>query len=380
MADGITNVVYNVTKELAKRGHEVAVYTSDMLDLRGRNTLCPGHSIINGVNVYHLRSVWHSKTLIATPGLLPLLSKSIDKYDVIHIHDCRSFQGISTYLFSRMKNVPFVFQPHGSYLSPLPEFPLKTLAKLALDKLFSDKIMRNASKVVALSQVEAKQYERIGIPAERIVVIPNGIVSSNYDDLPPKGYFREKYNIPKNRKVLLYLGRIHKTKGIDLLIKSFIYLTRNFKCTDCMLIVVGPDDGYLTEAESLLASHGVYDSVLFTGFLDEKDKLGALVDASLFVTPAFHGFPLTFLEACIVGTPIITTTMGDTLDWIDGNVGYVVSPTHYDLAKAACFLLSNTGIATKFSMNGREIARSLFSIEQVVDRIEEVYSEVASIL
>src|SRR3990170_5149563 len=98
VADGITTVVYNVTKELVKRGHEVAVYTSDMLTLHGNGSMNSGHTVINGVNVYHSRSFLRSKTFIATPATLSLLSKNLNSFDVIHIHDCRSFQGISAYM------------------------------------------------------------------------------------------------------------------------------------------------------------------------------------------------------------------------------------------------------------------------------------------
>jgi glycosyltransferase involved in cell wall biosynthesis len=377
VADGITNVVYNITKELAKRGHEVSVYTSNMLDLNSNNTLRSGHLIVNGVNVYHSMSVWHSKTFIVTPGLIPLLSKDLNAYDVIHIHDSRSFQGISAYLFSKIKNVPFVYQPHGSYLPLFSGSLMTTVSRVALDKLVSGSILQNASKIIALSQFEANLYKCAGVSACKIAIVPNGIDLSNYSNLPTKGSFKKKFNIPENKKIVLYLGRLHRTKGIELLIKSYVYLTQTLGCTDCFLVIAGPDDGYLDEAKSLLASLNACDSALFTGYLDEKDKLGAMVDASLFVTPSFFGFPMTFLEACITGTPIVTTTLGDELEWINGNVGYVTAPNPSDMAKAAYGILFNQIQSMYFSERCRSITTT-YSIEKVTDELEHVYEVVAS--
>jgi glycosyltransferase involved in cell wall biosynthesis len=379
VADGITSVVYNVTKELAKRGHEVTVYTSDMADLHGNNSLHSGHLLINGVNVYYSKSVWRSKTFIATPSMFSVLSKNLCNYDVVHIHDCRSFQGITTYLFAKLKKVPYVFQPHGSYFSSLSDSPHTAIAKVVLDKLISGKIIRNASKIIVLSEMEGEQYKRKGVSDRKVVIVPNGISLSEYSDLPPEGYFKKKFGIQDGRKIVLYLGRIHKTKGIDFLIKTFAHLIKAMECNNTLLVIAGPDDGYLAEAKSLATSSGISDSVLFTGFVDGKDKLAALVDADLFVTPSFYGFPVTFLEACAVGIPIITTTLGDTLAWINGNTGFVTQPKYSDFARAAKMIISDVELAEKFSRNCRETVGAFFSIEKVVDKLEQVYLEVTRI-
>lgn len=378
VADGITNVVFNVTKELARRGHEVSVYTSDMLDLHGNNSLSAGHLDVNGVNVYYLHSVWRSKTFIFTPSIFSLLLRNLESFDVIHIHDCRSFQGISTYLFARMKHVPYVFQPHGSYLplENVSDFSGRKIAKLVLDESVSNRILRDASKIIALSDVEAEKYRLGGVPDEKIAVIPNGIDLVDYMHLPPKGSFKKKFNIQQDNKIILYLGRIHKSKGLDFLINAYVHMIKTMKNNNTTLVIAGPDDGYLAEAKSLVNSSGTSDSIIFTGFIDNEDRLEALVDSSLFVTPSFYGFPMTFLEACAVGTPIITTTLGDKLEWMNGNVGYVTPPTCNEVAKAAHRIISDVELAEKFSRNCKKFVGSIFSLRKVVNQLEQVYKEV----
>ena len=377
MADGVTNVVYNITRELAKIGHQVTVYTSDKMDLHSQDSLKARHLLINGVNVHYSRSLWRHKTFIITPSIVPLLSRNLANFDVIHIHDSRSFQGISAYLCAKIKHVPCVFQPHASYLSSSPDSFTEKIARFLLDKSISDRILENASKVIALSQTEAQEYINAGVPKKRIEIVPNGIDVSNFSVLPPPGSFRKRFDMLENKKIVLYVGRIHRTKRIDLLIKAYAYLSKNMECNDSMLVIAGPDDGYLAEAKSLANCLGVSDSVLFTGFLKNEEKVEALVDANTFVTPSFYGFPMTFLEACAVGTPIITTTLGDKLEWINNNVGYMTSPKPHDLAEAIHALISNDQLRQRFSKKCKQLTRSEFSLNKIAHRLECIYRTLA---
>lgn len=377
VADGVTNVVYNVTKELAKRGHKVTVYTSDMLDLHSRDFLKAHNLVVNGVNVHYSRTLWRYRTFIVTPSILPLLSRNLADFDVVHIHDSRSFQGIGAYLLAGIKGIPCVFQPHASYLSSSPDSLYEKIARFLLDKLISDRILENASRIIALSQSEANEYRNIGVPEERIEIVPNGIDVSDFGTLPPTGSFKKRFNMPENKRMILYLGRIHRTKGIGLLIKAYAQLIRNMNYNDSVLTIAGPDDGYLAEAKALVNSLGISDSVVFTGFLDTENRLKALVDADLFVTPSFYGFPMTFLEACAVGTPILTTTLGDKLEWIDGNVGCVTSPNSDDFAKAMYSIISNDQLRQKLSKKCRQLIKSQFSLEKTVARLERIYRTLA---
>jgi len=370
---GVTQVVYNVSKELAKRGHKVEVYTSNALDVNTKIEDKSNLMLVDGIKVYHFPYVMHYYTFFLTPFMISAVRKNLKEFDVIHIHDLRAFQSIVVYYYARKYGVPYVLQAHGS----LPRIMAKRRLKWFYDVLFGYKLLRDASKVIALSRVEADQYRRMGVPEEKIAIIPNGIDLSEYANLPPKGAFKKKFGIPEDKKVILYLGRIHRSKGIDLLIKAYAYLIEKMGNKDAVLVIAGPDDGYLNEAKALADSLGIYNSVMFTGFISSEDKLKALVDADVFVTPSFYGFPMTFLEACATGTPIITTTLGDTLEWINGNVGYVSLPTYSHIAEAIYRIVSDDELHEKFSRNCRGIVRSEFSLEKVVDRLEQVYRAVA---
>lgn len=145
-----------------------------------------------------------------------------------------------------------------------------------------------------------------------------------------------------------------------------------------MLVIAGPDDGYLSEAKALVNSLHINDSVLFTGFISSEDKVRALVDGEVFVTPSFYGFPVTFLEACATGTPIITNTIGD-LEWINGNIGYVVQPIPLNIAKAIYDIITDDELHCILSKNCRDTVRSEFSLEKIVIKLEQVYEELVNV-
>jgi len=371
---GPVKVTYQISRELIKRGHEVVVYTTDAKDFGSRLEI-DSSNIIERMKVHRFRNL--SLALVkkfkfsVTPQLALFARKEVKKFDIIHLHEYRTFQNIVIHHYISKYDVPYILQAHGT----IPRIGKKEL-KWIYDAFFGYRLLRDTSKVIALSRVEAEQYKRMGVPKEKIAIIPNGIDLSEYAELPPKGSFKKKFNIPEDKKVILYLGRIHKTKGIDFLIRAYAHLKNEMKCRDVVLVIAGPDDGYLNDAKASANSLGLYNSVMFTGFISSEDKLMALVDAEVFVTPSFYGFPMTFLEACAVGTPIVTTSLGDTLEWIDRNVGYVAQPTPYDLAEAIYRIISDDELRRRFSKNCIETVKSEFSIDKVVERLEKVYEEI----
>lgn len=372
---GVSKVAYDQVRRLSKRGHDVTVFTTDAY-LNGSHLPKNEPVKIDNFEVYYFDTVRIpiGKMTVNKPIARVYIKQLINNYDVIHLHGSRSpFLHVDVAHYAMKISIPYVIQTHGA----LPTAIGNTLGKKLYDIFFGDKILKNATKILALNKLEARQQRKRGIPPEKIAVIPNGIDLSEYADLRSKGCFKEKFNIPEDKKIILYLGRIHKTKGIDFLVRAYAYLIKKMKYNDAILVIAGPDDGYFDEAKSLSDSLSISDLVLFTGFISSEDKLEVLVDADVFVTPSFYGFPMTFLEACATGTPIITTTLGDTLEWINGNTGYVTSPTYYDLAKAIYTIISGDGLRRKFSRDCRETVSSKFSLEKVVERLEEVYKDVA---
>ena len=215
---------------------------------------------------------------------------------------------------------------------------------------FRNNILQKATKVVALNRFEADQYMRMGVPEEKIAIIPNGLDLSEYANLPPKGAFKSKFGIPEEKKIILYLGRIHKIKGIDFLIKAYAYLINDMHYKEVLLVIAGPDDGYLKEAKSLASALGISKHVLFTGPLYGQDKLEAYVDSDVVVLPSrYETFPMTILEAYACGKPVIASKVGGLEDLIiNGETGLLFEPENVkQLAESIFNLLNGNEVAKK---------------------------------
>jgi glycosyltransferase involved in cell wall biosynthesis len=369
---GPVRVAYDISKELVERGHSVTVYTSDIHKEKTR--VDSAFRKVDGVNVFYFKnlSLYAAKRkMFITPSLISAVKDHIKSFDVVHIHGNRTTQSPILHYFLKKNLVPYIVQAHGG----LRSISGNRLMRL-YDLFFGHDLLRDASKVIALTETEAEQYNKMGVPKERIAIVPNGIDLSGYANLPSRGAFRQKYHIDNSAKVILYLGRIHRTKGLALLIRAYAYIVKTFKTEGTMLVIAGPDDGYLAEMKSLVDSLKISSSVIFTGFIDYQTKIEALVEADVFVTPSYMGFPVTFLEACAAEVPLVTTNLGDKMNWIEGNLGYVTSATDYDLAKAVHAIISDDSLQKKFSRNCRETVRSQFSLSTVVDKLEAIYTDI----
>jgi glycosyltransferase involved in cell wall biosynthesis len=222
----------------------------------------------------------------------------------------------------------------------------------------------------------------MGVPEEKIAIIPNGIDLSEYAVLPPKGAFKRKFSIPEEKKIILYLGRIHKTKGIDFLIKAYAHLINDRHCKDALLVIAGPDDGYLKEAKSLTSAMGISKHVLFTGPLYGQDKLEAYVDSEFCVLPSrYETFPMTVLEAYACGKPVIASEVGGLKDLIiDGETGLLFEAGNIKRLTRSIFnLINGNDVAKEMGLKSKNFVRENFTIEKVAERLEKTYEEVVKI-
>lgn len=371
-AGGVTRVCCEVSQNLANRGHEVTVYTTDGYDSR-LNVPSNKPSYIDGIRVYYFYNLSRflvKKAKLTTPYYLPFVLKNeVTKYDIIHIHEHRTLLAVFVSFYAKKYGIPYVLQSHGSVLPFLQKQKLKKI----FDYFFGYSVLKNATKVLALNETEASQYQEMGTIMNNIKIVPNGINLSNYDNSPMNGTFRAKYSIDPSCKIILYIGRVHKNKGLDLLVNSFSILLK--KIPNSKLVIIGPDDGFKKELELLIVNLNISINVLFTGFVDQNIKIAALVDADIFVTPNFSGFPITFLEACIFGLPIVTTKKGDSLNWINNNIGYVTNYNENDLCEAMIKTLSDNILKEYFASNGKKLILTEFSMDKVIDNIESTYRE-----
>ncbi len=368
---GVTHVVYNVSKELVKKGHEVSVYTSAVLDdFKTKMDHFKNPTNVDGIEVYYFPEIMHYRIFYLTPKIIPCIKRSLKNFDVIHMHDVRSFQSIICHYYAKKYGVPYVLQLHGSALGTIRENKLKWI----IDTGFSSRIVKDSDKMIAITKTESDYYKNIGISDEKIEIVPNGIDLSKYTTLPKRGEFRRRYRIENDEKIILYLGRLNKTKGIDFLVEAFVDLLKQIE--NSRLVIAGPDDGFLAALKKQVQDFGVNDTVLFTGSLHREDKLRAYVDADVYVLPSpYEPFGLTLLEAGACGVPVIASNRCGIANLIK-QFGYVVECDSNKIRDALLKLLNDDELRARLGEIGKDFIKNEFGQDKSIDKLERIYEGV----
>jgi len=300
---GTVNAAYNISKELVKRGHQVTVFTSDTIDRNTRQKV--RYLEHEGIKIYYFKNIsnilaWNR--YVFNPGLIRAIKNNIRDFDIVHLHGTRNFQNIVATHYAKKYDIPYIIQAHGSVM---PFFGKQNIKKL-YDFVWGEKIMRDAKKLIAVSKAEKDQYIKMGLPEKKIEIINNGIELSEYKTLPKRGNFRKKYRIGTDEKIILYLGRLHKVKGLDFLINGFSRLLDNYQ--NVTLVIVGPDDGFLYSLMKQIKKLHIDRKVLLTGPLYKNEKLEVFVDSDVLVYPGLiEIFGLVPFEAIMCGVPVIVS-------------------------------------------------------------------------
>ena len=370
---GPVSSAYHLSKELVKRGHSVTVYTTDALD--AKNRISEEEEIINGIKVRRFKNlsntIAYNHNVFLSPGMLSAARKEARSFDIIHMHEYRTFQNIFIHHYALKHHIPYILQARGSS----PRTMTKQRLKQLYDIIWGFKLLKDAAKLIALVPMEAEQYKSMGASEDKIEIVPNGIDISEFENLPPRGEFRKKWGINDNQKMILYLGRIHKVKGLDLLAEAFAGLSRDLD--NARLVVVGPDDGYLRALKELIKELKVEGKVLFTGPLYQKDKLQAYVDADVYVLPSVYEiFGITVLEALACGTPVVVTDRCGIADVINGQAGLVVPYDKEQLRHALLHTLGNDKLRREFGEKGKLLVCERFNWEKIVEQVEDLYKRV----
>ena len=361
---GDVNVCYSLSKELSKLGHDVTIITTDFEYDQGY-----ARSLEN-VKVKPFRRVANLGMFLYSPDMKGWLRSNIPKYDIVHLHSFRSYQNNIVSKYAKKFNVPYVVQPHGS----LPRIVEKEGLKQLYDVVWGNKILQNAEGIIALTSVEAEQAVTMGVKGNKIRIIANGVDPLQWESVPLQGARRAQHTLPPTPPVRLSLGRLPPLHGADLLGRAFGIVSK--ERDDCILVVVGPDNGSLSELEKITKELNLRGKVVFTGPLYGKDKSAVYCDSDIYVLPShYETFPMTVLEAWAFRKPVIVTENCGIKDLVHGS-GQVVQPNPQDLASALQEYLQQDSLRHRHGQNGYNKLYESLSIQTTVDCVEDLYREV----
>lgn len=296
-------------------------------------------------------------------------------FDLVHVHSIWSYPAYAAYCSARKRGLPYMFTIHGE----LSDWGLrqKALKKRTYRFFVLDRMLREAGALHAITRAEKEQVRKLGFKSP-VVVAPNGIEQSGFAELPAPQNLVRRFPELEGKRVILFLGRLHPKKGLDILARSFSRLAGRFD--DLMLLVVGPDKfGTRKNMEAILRSKRLLDRTVFTGLLTGEDKLAALSCADLFVLPSHSDVRgIAVLEAMAARLPVIITTGCEFPEVAEYEAGLVAEADEASIADAMARLLADTELRRHMGQQGHKLVTERYTWQAATATMSELYRTLAA--
>lgn len=356
---------YEISRRVAKRGHEVCVLTC-------RFPGQPAEEEIDGIRIYRVgltrnprtggarRSIWPIFHYIFKTAQMAVFSSP----DLIHSN--AYFPVFPGVIGSMLDDVPLVSTFHDVFtLKGWIEAQdsaawglLGYLTNFISARLPSDEI-------IAVSTQCRQKLVALGVPEEKITVIPNGVNLGMFDSV----------RVEKIPHQILYVGRLVNYKHVDWLIKAFVDVLKEIP--DATLKIVG--DGPERRSLELLARQlAIADKITFTGLTPTYEAVvGYFKESEVFVLPStVEGEGIALKEAMAAHLPVIGINVAGSgvLSLIrEGENGFLVPPGHPEqIAERLVQLLQDRGLREKMGAAGRKFVEK-FDWDVIASRTLEVY-------
>lgn len=308
------NGVFHETQvqELKKHGIEVTVicpvpYNLPVLRLlKKQYQLTPTSSVYerNGITVYRPKYTaypgqlrWSQPDRRIAKAVLATIKENNLIFDLIHAHFAMPSGGACRIVAEKLKK-PWVLTLHGSDVHIYPTF------SKGAEKIFC-KTVQSANKVIAVGKNLAdKAKEKTG---RESIVLPIGIDLSKFrHPLISKRHVRKQLNLPDDKNIILFVGRLVKEKGIVELAESLAYLPE-----DTVIFFIGNGPERVT-----LQQHPMYNKQLFLlGEMENEQVVDYMYASDIFALPSYsEGMPTVMIEAISLKIPVVCTSVGGIPD------------------------------------------------------------------
>ena len=317
---------------------------------------------------------WHSINAIYYRYMLPIgakawLNKNIANYDIVHISKNLSLLASMAAKAAYKNNIPYVFSGMGLVDMHNRSRVLKRIFR----KYLTIPMMRHASACIAVTEDEKIDLINSGVLPELVNIIPNGILLEEFlhkDD----DEFRRKNNLD-DRKIMLYIGRMHPIKGVDLIIDAF---EKNYtKLKDWILVLVGTETSYRKQMEEKVVANKLTGSVVFLNPLYGKDKSEAYHAAEFIVIPSIKdAMTIIAPEAACCAKPVLITNTSKFPELSECGGAIEVDPTVVALSDGLNILTDDDFDRAGMGKKGYEYVKKNYLWENLVNKYRDVFNSV----
>ena len=298
------------------------------------------------------------------------LSELVRSADIIQMTNHWTVINALAFYYARRYQKPYIVCPAGA----IPIFGRSRALKTFYDRVVGRAIIRQAAACVAVSPNEIEHIRIYGVPEKKISVIPNGIDPDDFVLRDDEG-FRHKYGLPEE-PFILFMGRLNRIKGPDLLVDAFIQALRT-KHIPHHLAFAGPDSGMLHELRAITAREGLEGRIHFLGYLGGVDKSHAYHAADFLVIPSRQeAMSIVVLESGIAGSPVLLTDQCGFNDITSVQGGMVVPASVEKLRAGLMAMTADPGQLEVMGRNLERYVRENFLWEHAAKRHLELYSSI----
>ena len=374
---GILFLGVDIARELSNENHEVTIYTTD-LDFANNpktfNKKLPREENIHNFKIKRSH-VWFSiRLFFVNPGMYFCMIN--DQQDIIHTIGIRSFQSFVAALVAKKKKIPLFVSDQGG-LTTHPDLQTGSMWTKILYKIQSPMIrfiINQAEKIIAANEYEKKIFSKL-TDENKIEVVRNGI---NLENMKSSVDFKKKYAI--NHDYFLFLGRFHKVKGIDILLKAMQLIKNNHLMSDVKLVIMGVDFGFEDEMLKMIKEMNLDNIVKVIKNPPREDVIAAYKESEFLVLPSrWELSPLTPLEGFAFKKPTISTKAHGipyTLD--DGKNSILVESENFnELGEKIIELLNDKTKCKELGMNGYEHVHKTCNSQEMVQHMLRIYENAA---
>jgi len=361
----VKNLLLPLIDRLVQEGYEVEICCTPGKDSKKLEEL--GYKF---KYVYIDRKINILSNLKSLIGLYRVMKDG--KYDIVHVHT--PLASALGRIAAKLAHIPIIiYTAHGFYFHenmPKLEYKIFTLLEKILGKYFTDYIF-------VQSEEDYKTAKQLGIIGEdKITCISNGIDLEKFNLENVRidtGAFKSVLGIPPEGKVITFIGRLVKEKGILDLFDVFIKLAKDYN--DIYLLIVGDvspnerDTRTKERIEDILEDKNIGGRLIMAGYRDDIPEILKISD--IFVLPSYReGLPRSIIEAMAMSKPVIATNIrGCREEVVDGITGFLVSPGDLNgLYSSIKKILDNPELARELGSNGRRRTEELYDEQKVIEK------------
>ena len=369
------NVTYGLTttEALRDRGHEISFIHFDSSGSTSTETASTGAASSPDVVLPYL--VKSQVYTIPSPGAQRELRESLERLRPDLVHASLTLSPLDFRLpdLCQQLGLPLVATFHPPFDASLRNLSAGT--QQLTYQLYAPSLAKY-DRVVVFSELQADVLMRLGVPSQRLAVIPNGVNPQHWtpgNPAEPSERLQELRQRFSGQRVFLYMGRIATEKNVEALLRAWKLVQPN----GCRLVVVG--DGPMRQ--SLMQNYGEDAGILWWGHEpDQSVRLALLQLAEVFLLPSLvEGLSLALLEAMASGTACVATDAGADGEVLEGGAGIVISTQGVttQLRTLLPVLRDQPVLTAELGRRARQRALERYTLTQNIDQLERLYGELS---